>query len=214
MSDGSKNSKRLTRRNVLRKSAASVTGVGIAAAGTSSITTGPEMDDEAFDVAHSFFSEGAVREALDAYASDALVAAAEEGVIDEADPGALPVERLHDSPGAWAEASDGTTVFAQERNGGPSPKIEVKTRLDDGRRFRVTVRPVEGTSTYAVSEDDVSTAQCGGFPCGGSQCVWSCIEGRCEGRVLYCCDCEDRCEWGDRCSGPTSCSCSDVCTGC
>lgn len=215
MSGENTDSNRLTRRNVLRKSAASVTGVGIAATATSaSARMDPEMGDEAFEVAHAYFSKGAVREALATYATDALDAAVEEGVIEDAGPGALPVDRLHDSPGAWAEASEGTTVFAQERAGSPSPKIEVKTHLDDGRRFTVAVRPVEGTSSYAVTDDDVSTQQCGGLPCGGSQCVWSCIEGRCEGRVLYCCDCEDQCDWADRCGDPVSCSCSEVCTGC
>lgn len=213
----------ITRRSVLRKSAASATAIGVASAGafassaSASVTSGPDMNQAAFEAADAYLSESAIREALDAHASDALAEAAEQGVLEAADPDALAVDTLHDSPESWVEASEGATVFAEELDGEPSPKIEVKTPLPDGRTFKVAVRPADGESRWTVREPtDVegnaatpgTSSVCGCWYDVG--CAWVCVGGTCEARWLYCC-CDYTCDSGDKCSNPTSCDCQDIC---
>lgn len=217
MSRRSTESSRLTRRSALRKTAGTFAVVGLASSGASAATVSePAYSDEAVAAAESYFSEDGVRAALETHASDALAEAAEDGVLDTADPAALPLAALHDSPTAWAEASDGATVFTEERDGRPSPKVEVKQQLDDGRTFRLAVHPEEGESQWTVREStggsestgDVGTRVCGCWNDVG--CAWVCVGGTCEARWLYCC-CDYTCDSGDKCSDPTSCDCQDIC---
>lgn len=224
MQSGENDSKAITRRDVLRKSAGSVAVVGLGSTGAAGATGTagelPELDEAVFEQAHSYFSGTAVREALETHASDELADAVEAGLLDSADPGVLPVDTLHDSPGSWVDANEGATVFATERNGEPSPKIEVKTRLPDGRTFKVAVRPEEGESYSTVRESSPTDRDAGtASPCSACwydvSCERHCIEGRCESYHTYCC-CDYTCELGSTCSNPVGCSCQDICssTGC
>jgi hypothetical protein len=214
---------RITRRSVLQKSIASATAIGIGSTGaiasraSTSVRSGPDVDEAAFEAADSYLSESAIREALDTHASDALAEAAEEGVLEAADPDALTIDTLHDSPGSWVEASEGATVFAEELDGRPSPKIEVKTRLSDGRTFTVVVRPAESESQWTVREPTTTgqsaasastSSVCGCWLDAG--CTWICVGGTCEARLLYCC-CDHTCDSGEKCSNPVNCDCQDVC---
>jgi hypothetical protein len=222
MSDGQSN---VTRRSVLRKSAASATAVGVVGGGAftsradAAVTAAPDMDEAAFEAAESRLSESAIHEALETHASDALAEAAGAGVLDTADPGALPLDALHDTPSSWVEATDGATVFAEERDGEPSPKIEVKRQLPDGRLFKLAVRPVEGESQWTVREragpgDDSGSGTSSYHICSGcwndTNCTWVCVGGTCEARWMYCC-CDYSCESGDTCDSPVSCDCQDIC---
>jgi len=206
-------STQLTRRNALRKTAGSLTLAGLASSGASAATvSGPGYSDAAFEAAKGYLSEDAVRTALETHGSDALNEAVAEGALDTADPGALPVDTLHDTPTAWVESTEGATVVTGERDGQPNPKVEVKKRLDDGRTFKLAVHPEQGESQWTVegggTTRDASTSVCGCWRDVG--CAYVCVGGTCEARWLYCC-CDYTCDSGDLCDNPTGCSCQDIC---
>lgn len=198
----------LTRRSALRRTAGSLAVVGLGSSGAAAATaTEPGYSDEAIAAAESYLSTDAVRAALQAHASDALNEAVAEGVLDTADTAALPVDALHDTPADWAASSEGATVFTEERDGRPSPKVEVKQSLGDGRTFRLAVHPADGESQWTV-QDDADTTACG---CQLDQnCTYVCVGGTCEARWLYCC-CDHTCDSGSRCSSPVNCGCQDIC---
>lgn len=210
----------ITRRSVLRKSVASAAGIGtVATAASTSATASPDMDEAAFEAAESYLSTSAIHEALETHAGDALAEAADQGVLATADPGALPLDAVHETPTAWVEASEGATAFAEEHDGEPSPRIKVKQPLPDSRTFKLAVRPAEGEARWTV-RDSVDTEQsdspgtASSHICGGcweaTDCVYVCVGGTCEARWLYCC-CDHTCESGDACSSAKNCDCQDIC---
>lgn len=221
---------RSSRRGAL--GGALITVTSLLGVSTVSAAGGASDSEVAQQAAAAYNSEPDVRSAVRKYASGLLQVLADRDLLDSPTVSALPVSELYSSSmDAYFAAEEGAIVFGTVENGEPRTRIEIKTRLPDGRRLVVVVKPQVGKSyavlpdwngagsvrSLSVSEtsDGVTTQSCDCYD-SATYCGYSCIEGRCQcvefNDGSHCMDGQDgqcdKCWTEDDCS---SCFSEDSC---
>lgn len=115
---------------------------------------------ELLTAARQYYSEQAIREAVDRHADDLLVKLSERGHLNRPSPTELPVAELR-SAKAYATADSGAMVFAIEKDGQPAPRIEPTKQLPERRGLIVVVRPVEDRAYAVVKPTGETTTETG-----------------------------------------------------
>jgi hypothetical protein len=197
-----------TRRGLLKRTI--VAGVGAIPAIGAFVGRGAataDYDEDVFSAARSYSSPSAVRAALRDHAGDTLEDLAEEGVLQTASPVELPVTKLHETLQGYTNADAGAMVFAREKDGEPSPKIEIRKPLSSGETLVLVVEPTRGRS-YATTFSDsptLGTSSVGTADCtygGETYCEVHCSpDGNCACIETTYCYYYDECYTGDGCSG-------------